>query len=204
LGEIEAALLTHHGVNEAVVILREQQTTEKQLAGFVVPRAEEVKPVALRAHLRKTLPPYMIPAAFINVPAIPTLPNGKLDRKRLLAMENLRPDAEASYVAPRTSLEQAITKIWASVLRVEKLGVNDNFFDLGGASLTLVQISSQLKEVLGVDLPVIELFEYPTIGELAHYLSRQDGAQPSLQHAQDRASKQREAFKRQRLLARPR
>jgi amino acid adenylation domain-containing protein len=201
LGEIEATLMAHPDIKEAVVIPREQTTGERQLVGFVVPEAEEVKPRALRSYLKEWLPPFMIPATFITVSELPTLPNGKLDRSRLSALGGLRPNSESVFIAPRTTLEREISKIWSSVLQVEKIGINDNFFDLGGASLTLIQVSSKLKEVLSVSVPLIELFEYPTIGELAHHLSRQDNGQPSLQHIQDRASKQREAYRKQRRLA---
>ena len=201
LGEIEAALREVPDVDEAVVVMRVESATEKQLVAYVVGRRDEVSSEKLRGHLRERLPAYMIPSAFVPLASLPLLPNGKVDRGALLALERPLAESKAAYVGPRTGLEQVITNIWSRVLTLEKLGMNDNFFDLGGTSLTLIQVSSELKDALNREIPLIELFEYPTINELAAHLSQENGLHLSLKQAQDRGAKQKEAMKRQRRMS---
>ncbi|HEU4558162.1 MAG TPA: amino acid adenylation domain-containing protein, partial [Longimicrobium sp.] len=166
LGEVEAALRRHHRVRECVVVARENQPGEKQLVAYVV---GGVDAEALRAHLRRSLPEYMVPGAFVFLDALPLTPNGKLDRKALPA-----PDlalAEETYVAPRTPTEEVLAGIWAEVLRLERVGVEESFFELGGHSLLAMRVVSRVRELFAVELPLRALFEGPTVAELAGRLA---------------------------------
>ncbi|HEX8694997.1 MAG TPA: amino acid adenylation domain-containing protein, partial [Longimicrobium sp.] len=162
LGEVEAALRRNPGVTDCVVLAREYAPGDRRLVAYVVGGVETD---ALRAHLRQSLPEYMVPSAFVPLEALPLTPNGKLDRKALPAPE-LAP-AEETYVAPRTPAEEVLAGIWAEVLRLERVGVRDNFFELGGHSLLATRVVSRIRAVFAVELPLRALFEGPTIAEMA-------------------------------------
>ncbi|HYH44362.1 MAG TPA: amino acid adenylation domain-containing protein, partial [Thermoanaerobaculia bacterium] len=149
LGEIEAALDQHPAVRAAVVIAREDAPGDQRLTAYVVGSAPSGE---LRRHLRAGLPEYMVPSAFVVLPKLPLLPNGKVDRKSLPAPEAERPDLAAPFIAPKSRLEGVISEAWRSVLGVEKVGVHDNFFDLGGHSLLMAQVHHKLRESLPDDL----------------------------------------------------
>ncbi|HVR98327.1 MAG TPA: amino acid adenylation domain-containing protein, partial [Thermoanaerobaculia bacterium] len=171
LGEIEAVLMSHPGVREAAVLAREDQPGNRRLVAYVALEREAGEELfALRGFLRDRLPAAMVPAVFVPLPELPRTPNGKLDRKALPAPEGRRPDLAASYTAPRSDLEQAIASLWQDVLGLEKVGVDDNFFDLGGHSLLVSQVQSRLRKALGADLQMIDLFRHPTIRTLARRL----------------------------------
>ncbi|MEW5926515.1 MAG: amino acid adenylation domain-containing protein [Gemmatimonadota bacterium] len=157
-GEIEAALLRHPGVAEALVVLRDDR-----LVGYYTTR-EPAGAAELRAHLRATLPEYMVPSALVELEAFPLTPTGKTDRAALPAPEHA--GAEAGHVAPRTPVEEALAAVWRSVLRVERVGVHDNFFELGGDSILSIQAVSRARRA-GVELKPRHFFEHPTIAELA-------------------------------------
>jgi acyl carrier protein len=123
-----------------------------------------VDPGDLRAHLRESLPEYMVPAAFVGLERIPLTPNGKLDVRALPAPELA---SEESYVAPRTPTEEVLAGIWAEVLRLERVGVRENFFELGGHSLLATRVVSRVREAFGVEVPLRALFEGPTVAEIA-------------------------------------
>jgi amino acid adenylation domain-containing protein len=161
-GEIEAVLSAHPEVREARVIVWEDAPGEKRLVAYVV---GEVEVDTLREHLRGRLPEYMVPSAFVFLDALPLTPNGKLDRKALPA-----PDLSSSedrYVAPRTPVEEALAGIWAEVLKVERVGVEDSFFELGGHSLLATRVVSRIRGEFGIELPLRALFEGPTVAALA-------------------------------------
>jgi acyl carrier protein len=161
-GEIEAVLRGHESVTECVVVVREDVPGETRLVAYV---AGGVDAEALRAHLRRSLPEYMVPSAFVVLHALPLTPNGKLDRKALPAPELA--SAEETYVAPRTPVEEVLAGIWAEVLRVDRVGVEESFFELGGHSLLATRVASRVREVFGVEMPLRALFEGPTVAELA-------------------------------------
>jgi amino acid adenylation domain-containing protein len=183
-GEIEAALLAQDGIRQAVVVPR-----DGRLVAYVVP-ADHRLPDNLRDRLRAKLPDYMVPAVFVTLPVLPLTPNGKLDRDALPA-----PVAAQTYRAPRTTLEQTLAGLWQQVLGVERVGLEDNFFDLGGDSLRLIQVQGQISHVLQREVPVTELFQYPTIRALADFLGA-PAARPAgrLQRVAARAEQMREAF----------
>jgi acyl carrier protein len=166
LGEIEAAIKQHSAVRDTVVVVQENDSGDKQLVGYVVeergsgPAADELRNV-----LRQKLPDYMIPGAIVIVDAFPLTPNGKLDRNALP-----RPDREGSasetYEPPRTPAEETMAKIWADVLKVERVGVHDNFFDLGGHSLLATKVISRVRATFHIDLPLRSLFQAPTVAGL--------------------------------------
>jgi amino acid adenylation domain-containing protein len=195
LGEIETRLAEHPGVKEAVVVAREDRSEEKRLVAYVVAEGA-LQPEALRGALRESLPEYMIPSAFVFLDKLPLTPNGKIDRKAL-PMPEISAQLEDRYVAPHTPTEEILAGIWAEVLGVERVGIHDNFFDLGGHSLLLVQVHRRLEEAFRRPIPIVALFQYPTLHTLAKYVAREEGEQFAFHHHQERARRQREALGRQ-------
>ena len=168
LGEIEARLAEHRGVREAIVLAREDAPGDSRLVAYYTTKPDAAAPAAetLRAHLGASLPEYMVPAAYVALEALPLNANGKLDRSALPA-----PGSEAfaarGYEPPRGKTEQTLAGIWAGLLRVERVGRHDNFFELGGHSLLGVRMLSRLRQVLGVDLPLADLFAMPVLAKFA-------------------------------------
>jgi acyl carrier protein len=168
LGEIESALAQHTAVRETVVLAREDVPGDKRLVAYVVAQEGQMLPLTgeMQRFLKKKLPDYMIPSAFVELEQMPLTPNGKVDRRALPAPERTRPELEGVFVAPRTPAEQAMAEIWAQILKMERIGVHDNFFALGGHSLLATQVVSRLRNTLQVTLPLRSLFEHPTVAEL--------------------------------------
>jgi amino acid adenylation domain-containing protein len=175
LGEIEAALAGHPHIREAVVVARTEESGEKRLVAYLVADGAP-EPTELRAFLKLSLPDYMLPAAFMYLEALPLTPNGKVDRKAFPEPE-ARLD-NAGYHLPRDSFEQHLIEIWESVLSVRPIGINDNFFDIGGHSLLVVRLITEMNKKFRKHLPISRLFEFPTIAGLASLL-RQDGDMPA-------------------------
>ena len=162
LGEVEVALQAHGSVSQAVVVAREDVAGDKRLVGYVVGADGDAPDTSeLRSHLKRLLPDYMVPSAFVVLEALPLTVNGKVDRKALPAPEG-RP-AELEYVAPRTPVEEMLAQIWAEVLGVERVGIHDNFFELGGHSLMAIRVVSRLRDAFSVELPVRQVFEHATL-----------------------------------------
>ncbi|HEU4560300.1 MAG TPA: amino acid adenylation domain-containing protein, partial [Longimicrobium sp.] len=161
-GEIEAVLRRHESVADCVVVVREDVPGEKRLVAYVVGKVEADE---LREHLRRTLPEYMVPSAFVVLEALPLTPNGKVDRKALPRPELASP--EEAYVAPRTPTEEVLAGVWAEMLRLERVGAEESFFDLGGHSLLATRVISRIREVFGVELPLRVVFERPVLSGLA-------------------------------------
>jgi non-ribosomal peptide synthase protein (TIGR01720 family) len=168
LGEIEVALADHPGVREAVALVREDAPGEKRLVAYVVAADREAPPsvAALRAHLKDRLPEYMVPAAFAQMDALPLTPNGKVDRKALLAQGGAGALAHDVYVAPREPAEEILVRIWQTMLRVERVGVHDNFFALGGDSILSIQLVARATRE-GIHLTPRQVFQHQTIADLA-------------------------------------
>jgi amino acid adenylation domain-containing protein len=168
LGEIEAVLSEHREIVQSVVIAREETPGDKRLVAYVVSRDRATATATeLRAYLKEKLPEYMVPSAFVFLDAMPLTPNGKLDRKALPVPGRNYRESEDGFAAPGTPVEEMIAGIWAEVLKLEEVGIHDNFFDLGGHSLKATQVMSRVREALQVDLTVRVLFEGPTVAELA-------------------------------------
>jgi amino acid adenylation domain-containing protein/non-ribosomal peptide synthase protein (TIGR01720 family) len=167
-GEVEAALAHHPVVREAAVLVREDSPGQPRLVAYVVPtEGRSVEPAELRAALKERLPEYLVPSAFVSLPALPLTSSGKVDRKSLPAPEGVRPDTGTPFVAPRSELEQQLAAMWAELLGVERLGIHDNFFELGGHSLLATQLVSRIRGTFEVELELGRLFEQPTIAALA-------------------------------------
>ena len=202
LGEIEALLNKHPDVQQSVVSVQEDDPNNKRLLAYVVINQERTIDVSdLRKYLREKLPEYMIPSAFFLLKALPLTPNGKVDRRALPAPDSLRPELEATYVPPGTEMEQTIAGIWQEMLHLEKVGIDDNFFDLGGHSLLIIQVHSRLQESLKRDLSITDLFEYPTIRSLTQYLSKETSEVSSFE-ASDQRAEGRIAARQSRIRAR--
>ena len=169
LGEIEAVLGQHDAVRESVVLAREDTPGDKRLVAYLVARQDAAVPTVndLRAFARQKLPDMMVPAAFVLLDSMPLTENGKIDRKALPAPEDgERLDLGGEFVAPRTDVEEELSRIWSSVLRLEKIGIHDNFFAIGGDSILSIQIVSRAGAV-GIHLSPRQLFQHQTIAELA-------------------------------------
>jgi amino acid adenylation domain-containing protein len=166
-GEIEARLAEHAAVREVVVLAREDVPGDGRLVAYVVGDAE---PEALRAHLRQSLPEYMVPGAFVVLDRLPLTVNGKVDRKALPAPE--RASAEETYVAPRTPVEEVLAEIWAEVLRLERVGVHDSFFDLGGHSLLIMRLLAHVQATFDLKVSIRTVYSMPTLEALAGEIER--------------------------------
>jgi pyochelin synthetase len=173
LGEIEAVLEQHQAVSRALANVIGKQANEKRLVAYVVPEGE-ITTNELRNFLSDRLPDYMLPSAFVLVDSLPLSVNGKVDRTALPLPEGLLSEFTVSYVAPQNEFEQTISNIWEEVLNLEKVGVNHNFFEIGGNSLLITKVYSRLKKRLPDEIEFIslfDLFKYPTIRVLAEYLA---------------------------------
>jgi amino acid adenylation domain-containing protein len=171
LSEIEVALAQHPGVREAVVVVSAAPAGDRLLA-FITPSGAEAPPAAaLRAFLGTTLPEYMVPVAFVPLPSLPLTPNGKVDRAALAAAEGIDTADAGVFIAPATDVEKAIAGVWKSVLQVDAVGIDDNFFDRGGHSLLLMQVHRQLQQQYGDTLRILDLFRYPSIRSLAAHMT---------------------------------
>jgi non-ribosomal peptide synthetase component F len=195
LGEIETVLRQHAAVRDVIVLAREDIPGDKRLVAYlVVEPARGPTITELRGFLKEQLPDYMVPSAFVFIDGFPLTPNGKVDRQSLPAPDRVRPRIEESYVAPRSQAEKLLVDIWARVLDVEQVGINDNFFDLGGHSLLLTRVHRKLQEIIGEDISMVTLFQYPTISSLCGYLSR-ESIEPILsEQLYDRAARQEKAL----------
>ena len=172
LGEIEAVLQHHPDVQTAVVIVREDEPSEKRLVAYVIPQQKHSTTIAgLRSFLEQRLPEYMIPSAFMYLESLPLTVNGKIDRRVLPAPDTSRPELEETFVAPRTPVEETLANIWSEVLAVDQVGIHDNFFQLGGHSLVATQVIARVRTVFQVDVPVHALFQEPTIARLAEKIA---------------------------------
>ena len=169
LGEVELALAQHAAIQEAYLTAYEEEAGQKRLVAYVVcdQGEEALTTSALRKFLKERLPDYMIPAIFIFLDQLPLNSNGKVDQKALPLPDRTRPEMEEGYVAPRTPTEEVLAGIWAELLRVERVGVYDDFFDLGGHSLMATQIISRVREAFQVEISLRTFFQGANICELA-------------------------------------
>ncbi|MHC5594454.1 MAG: alpha/beta fold hydrolase, partial [Nostoc sp.] len=175
LGEIEAALSQHEDVQASCVIAREDTPGDKRLVAYIVPQPEQTPKVSiLRSFLKSKLPEYMVPSAIVILESLPLTPNGKVDRRALPLPFN--PSGSDTFVFPRNTVELLLVQIWSKVLKVDNVGVKDNFFDLGGHSLLAPYLMAQIKQEFGKDIPLAILFQHPTIEDLASIVQKDTDA----------------------------
>ncbi len=175
LGEVEALFQQEPGVSQVAVVAFTNAQGQKQLAAYLAPEPGQVLTLeALRASLRMKVPEYMVPASFTILEKLPLTSSGKLNRRDLPAPHQVTSLEASAYVAPQTSVELTIAEIWQQVLQCEHVGIQENFFDLGGHSLRMAQVHRRLQAVFQRDIPLIDLFQYPTIQALAVYLQQVD------------------------------
>jgi len=202
LGEIEAALTLHPGVRQVCVVLNTDDANTKRLVAYYV-AAENgaASPRDLKEFLSAKLPPYMVPSLYIPLISLPLNSNGKVDRVVLCSrVAELKAQVLETTGSQPTQLEQIITRIWKKVLRSERVGLQDNFFDLGGDSLLIVSVHSQLQKFLQQEIEVTDLFEFATIRALAQHLSEPEPTTSSFVAVQERARKQCAAYTRRRIM----
>lgn len=203
LGEIEAVLRQHPKVEQVVATVREDVPGDQRLTAYVVSQEKLSLLVdELRAYTKKKLPNYMVPATFVMLDGFPLTANGKLDRDSLPKSNTKGCEHENAFIAPQTDLEKKLAAVWQGLLQVRQVGLHDNFFDLGGHSLLLIHLHSYLKKSLGMDLSVVDLFEYPTVSTLAKFLGGKSYDPPHTtnyepNHAQIEQRKMRMAQQRQ-------
>jgi amino acid adenylation domain-containing protein len=167
LGEIEATLAQHPQLRECVVVVREDLENERRLVGYFTTRTSTaLSHVELRNFLKEKLPEHMVPSFFMQLECLPLLPNGKADRKTLPAPSMTLTVKEE----PQTETEKEVAKIWKEILKLDQVGLRDNFFEMGGHSLLATQLTSRLRDAFGVELPLRSLFESPTVAEIANHL----------------------------------
>jgi len=199
-GEIEAVLAAHPRVRECVVGVREDRPGDRRLVAWVVADGDLVL-TDLRDHLRKLLPDPMVPTVFVVLDALPLTGSGKVQRSALPAPEGER-QAAAPYVEPRSTLEKEIAAVFSAELGLDRVGREDNFFDLGGHSLTMVRAAARLSEHLGRPVAVLDLFRTPTVASLARQLGGTEEALPARETLEERAETRRQALGRRRELRR--
>lgn len=180
LGEIEHVLHTHPGVRESLVLVREDEPGRQRLVAYIVPQPGEHPALEdLQRLAREALPEYMIPTAFVQLEAFPLMPNGKINRQELpVPGEQDVSQSHTDYLAPRTPLEWQLADLWSTLLGVERVGVSDDFFALGGHSLLTVRLVSEIEKLFGKRLPLAAIFQNRTIATLAQVLSRPSDVAP--------------------------
>src|SRR5690606_35207035 len=180
LADIEIALTQQEGIQQAVVIAREEIPGKKYLAAYLVSRNQGIDIKKLRGSLLELLPDYMIPSYFIQLEDLPKTPSGKVDRKILPKPTNERPELGVLYKRPTTEIEKNIAEVLIKILQFEKIGVDDNFFELGGNSLLAQKTISELKHQFQYRLPITKLYQFPTISGISKYIQDSGLAAKSL------------------------
>lgn len=171
LGEIESNLLKHEDIKEAVVAVKKDEKNEKYLCGYII-ADKELKLLKLREYLSNKLPDYMIPSYFVQMKNLPLTSNGKIDRKSL-PEPNRKANVELKYEEPRNRTEQAIAVIWQDILSIdEKIGIKDNFFELGAHSLMVTMLAARIHKEMGVEIPLKEIFKNPYINRMSQYINK--------------------------------
>ena len=171
--EIEMALLDHPNIKQVAVVAHEEGDGDARLVAYLVPRqVPSPNSSELRSFLQGQFPDYMIPSAFVVLDALPLTPNGKVDRHNLPYPGKSRPELDTPYIAPTTSVEEKLAKIWTEVLSLDQVGIHDNFFDLGGNSLLAMQVISRIRDVFRVELALRHLFETRTLAALVDFIEK--------------------------------
>lgn len=199
-GEVETVLRMNRAVSQVCVVPETANNGSKRLIAYYVPAAANgLSSSDLRQYLSGKLPHYMIPALFVPLASFPLSPNGKIDRTALPAPPT-NGDGASQQTSAANQLQQTLMELWKRILRVDAVGLDDNVFDLGGDSLMIIAMHSNLQKTLGIEIPVTDLFEFTTIRTLARHLGEQKAPGTSLSDAQQQGAKQREAFERQKRI----
>ena len=197
LGEIEARILEDEQIRECVCLVREDVPGDQRLVAYLVSAGGALDTAAVRDRCKKILPEFMVPAAVVAMPRMPLTANGKVDRKQLPPPEQVKTArAEAEHVAPESDLENQLVSLWKETLGLEQVGVEDNFFDIGGHSLLVVRMHRRLQDVVESPVSLTDLFRFPTIRSFSNFLT--EGSSETVQQAADRGSKRLEMMKRRR------
>jgi amino acid adenylation domain-containing protein len=206
LGEIESALASHPKVQSGVVVVHETKTHDQRLIAYAVPNAgSHLSSEEMRDYLRERLPAYMLPSSVVELDALPLMPNGKVDRQALAHKQPQLTGTTTTFVAPQSEIERSIAAIWQEVLGIDHIGREDNFFDLGGHSLLLVQVQQKIQDTLHIQCSIIDIFKYPNIHSLAQKVGNDfHEHETTLQQSQQRAQKRREADLRQKRITKGR
>jgi hypothetical protein len=202
LGEIEAQLGKVPGVLECVAVVREETAGDQQLVAYVSPTdGATVEPGAVKDRLRAHLPEVMVPAHVVVLAHLPHTPNGKIDRNGLPSLAEVRASrAVAKPVEAGNDLERQVLAIWEETLQTTGIGIDDNFFDIGGHSLLLVRVQRRIRDGMDRNVPLTDLYRYPTVRSFAESLST-DSTAAVMQTSMDRAAKRRDALQRRRTRA---
>jgi acyl carrier protein len=191
LGEIEAQLLAQPGVCQAAVVAQESRNGTR-LVAYIAPHAGVLLNSALlKTALSVVLPDYMLPSLFVFLDTLPLSPNGKIDRQRLPLPDQLN---DQDYEPPASSIETLVSEVWAEFLEVPRVGLHNNFFDLGGHSLLLINVQRRLEERLNIRVPIVDLFKYTTVASLAKFLGQEQPEHLPSQRQRERAQRQRGSF----------
>jgi hypothetical protein len=208
LAEIESVLLQRPDILEAAVLLREDEPGNPRIVAYIrVAESEAMSIGKLRDELKRLLPDYMVPSAFVRLETMPLTTNGKVDRAALPEPDRQRPEQSAEFAAPRNNLERALVEIQRKVLNLNQVGVHDNFFDLGGNSLLVVEAYRRMASLANGKCQVLDLFKYPTIRSLAEFLGNGDespqiGAEEIRQRVlRQTVSRRKQASKRKREIS---
>lgn len=204
LGEIETVCAEHPALDEVVVIAREMTAGDIRLVAYFTSSLNAPPDIdELRSFLSKKLPEYMVPGLFVLLENLPLTPNGKIDRKALPNPDHLFLRTRGKFVAPKTDTERVIVEIWREILHVTEIGVQDNFFDLGGHSLLVTQVRGKLREKLGIELPLLDLFRFTTVRTLAQHITNgKSEISPERQSILKRVELQRRVLKHKRMTRR--
>lgn len=194
LGEIETLLVSHPDVDNSVVVAREDSPGTKRLVAYVLPNKQPLPPGLLRSYLKERLPDYMVPALFVTMKSLPLSPAGKVDLKALPTPESAQTESLEPFTSPQPGLEEAIAAIWRESLGLEKVSRYDNFFDLGGHSLVVAQMHDKIEQVVGRKIPVVDMFQFPTISSLVAHLSHCELAEASFEDVYERVRQQKAAL----------
>ncbi len=195
LSEIENVLLANSKLKSGAVVIRNENRHESYLAAYIeLKNQEEASIASLRDYLKQKLPDFMIPSKFIFLKSMPLLPNGKIDRRSLPAPDRLRPELTTDYVAPESDIEKRVADICKELLRIDQVGVNDDFFELGGQSLLATQLLSRINQAFGIAIPLKLIFEAPTVKGIALLIDMVVGSAANETRGRDSAAGEREQF----------
>lgn len=189
LGEIESIISQHENIREAVVTALKDDSGSPRLVGYIVPSQGEAPSIeTLRTFLEKKLPDYMVPELFVTLDAFPLTSSGKTDRKALPKPDTSRPELEQNFVPPSTETERKLADIWCGILNIDKVGIYDKFFSLGGNSLRIIQTVARIQQELNFEVPAAKMLQYPTISQLAKFIEGgKTGDQDSYSKLKNRA-----------------